>query len=430
MGLGSGELLLWPYLSANWGLGIIWGAVLGITFQFFINMEIERYTLINGESVFVGLGRRLGRLAPVWFIGATIIPWMWPGIIASSAAIVIRMAGGSEGRWLAVAMLVAIGLILTLGPVVYRTQEVIQKWLIILGVPIVFTIALVVTRWQGWLDLGAGLAGAGEGYWLLPKDLPLLSFLGAFAYAGAGGTLNLAQSYYIKEKGYGMGKYGGKITSFITGKVEEISLEGKTFVANKTNLSRFRKWWKTINIEHGLVFWGTGALSIILLSLLAYSTVYHQGGGEGLEFLFTEARVISSRLKGAGEIFLILAATMLFSTQLSVFDACSRITAENLVIIDPEKFKIKNLTKYYYGFLWTLVILGIGVIAGGFSQPLRLVTLGAALNAVSMLVYTVLLLWLNLQERRKELRPSPIRIGALVTAIAFFSYFSLMVLRG
>ena len=38
VGLGSGELILWPYLSSNFGLGIIWAAVLGITFQFFINM--------------------------------------------------------------------------------------------------------------------------------------------------------------------------------------------------------------------------------------------------------------------------------------------------------------------------------------------------------------------------------------------------------
>ena len=41
MGLGSGELIMWPYMAANYGLGIIWAAVIGITFQFFINMEIK-----------------------------------------------------------------------------------------------------------------------------------------------------------------------------------------------------------------------------------------------------------------------------------------------------------------------------------------------------------------------------------------------------
>ncbi len=59
LGLGSGELILWPYLAAHYGLGIIWGAAIGITLQFFLNMEVERYTLAKGESVFVGLAHRL-----------------------------------------------------------------------------------------------------------------------------------------------------------------------------------------------------------------------------------------------------------------------------------------------------------------------------------------------------------------------------------
>ena len=74
LGLGSGELILWPYLSANYGLGIIWGAVIGITLQFFLNMEIERYTLATGESVFVGLSRIFKKFAPLWFMLTTFIP--------------------------------------------------------------------------------------------------------------------------------------------------------------------------------------------------------------------------------------------------------------------------------------------------------------------------------------------------------------------
>ncbi len=42
LGLGSGEVILWPYLTANYGLGIAWGAILGITFQYFMNMEIKK----------------------------------------------------------------------------------------------------------------------------------------------------------------------------------------------------------------------------------------------------------------------------------------------------------------------------------------------------------------------------------------------------
>nr|MBP7821045.1 Nramp family divalent metal transporter [Candidatus Saccharibacteria bacterium] len=64
LGLGSGEVIMWPYLASNYGMGIIWGALIGITFQFFINMEIERYALARGESVFVGY-KRLFKWAPI-----------------------------------------------------------------------------------------------------------------------------------------------------------------------------------------------------------------------------------------------------------------------------------------------------------------------------------------------------------------------------
>jgi len=67
LGLGSGELVLWPYLTSNFGMGIIWAAVLGVAMQFFMNMEIERYTLARGESIFVGFAR-LWRVFPFWFI--------------------------------------------------------------------------------------------------------------------------------------------------------------------------------------------------------------------------------------------------------------------------------------------------------------------------------------------------------------------------
>ena len=84
LGMGSGEVILWPYLTANYGLGLAWAALLGITFQYFINMEIERYALVKGESVFVGLNQ-LFNWSAYWFILSTFVGFGLPGIIAASA---------------------------------------------------------------------------------------------------------------------------------------------------------------------------------------------------------------------------------------------------------------------------------------------------------------------------------------------------------
>src|SRR3989339_247007 len=101
LGLGSGEVILWPYLAANHGLGIAWGAVIGITFQYFINMEIERYALVKGESVFVGIGH-LWKFVPIWFIFSTFIGFGLPGIISASAHVVAFLVGIQDARWIAI----------------------------------------------------------------------------------------------------------------------------------------------------------------------------------------------------------------------------------------------------------------------------------------------------------------------------------------
>ncbi len=423
LGLGSGELILWPYLTANWGLGILWGAMLGISFQFFLNMEIERWALINGESVMVGMARKFGRGVAVWFILSTLIPWMWPGIIMSSATIASEIWGG-EVKIISLVMLLIIGLILTLGPVVYKTEEAIQKRLIFLGVPLILALAVGLAKMSDWQSLAEGLVGKGDGWWWLPKGLPMLSFLAAFAYSGAGGNLNLVQSHYIKEKGYGMGKYGSKIRSLLTGERERMKLEGKTFVINKINLKRFEGWWRVVNIEHGLVFWLTGLLTILMLSMLAYSTVFGGTEHQGLAFLFEEAKIIGLRtIPVVGIVFLLICFLMLFSTQLSVLSATSRIMSENLVIFNQKKFKISDLAKYYYGFLWLEIVMAGGIVMFQVAEPLLLVTISAGLNAVAMLVCAVLILWINSSELDKKLRPSRLRVGVMMIVIVFLVIF-------
>ncbi|MBI2065987.1 Nramp family divalent metal transporter [Candidatus Woesebacteria bacterium] len=426
LGFGSGELILWPYLSANFGMGIIWGALLGITFQFFINMEIERYVLVTGETVFVGLARKLKTLAPVWFIFSTLVPWMWPGIIASSATLLAHLFGIKYTPLVPIALLIFIGLVLTLGPVVYKTQEVFQRTLILLGVPFIFALAFILAKPPDWQALAEGLIGKGQGYWFLPAGISLATFLGAFAYAGAGGNLNLAQSYYVKEKGYGMGKFSGRITSILTGKEEKIRLEGVTFEPTPQNLSRFRLWWKRINIEHLLIFWATGAFSMIMLSLLSFTTVFgNPQGAEGIMFLLSEAGVIAQRtLPALGIIFLLVASAMLFSTQFSVLDATSRIMSENLAILSPKFFKIEKLPKFYYAFLWTQILAGTVIFSLGITEPLTLIVIGAALNAMAMFVYSGLILVLN-HGLERPLRPSLARNLAVVVAFLFYGIFSL-----
>jgi len=430
VGLGSGELILWPYMTSNFGLGIIWAAVIGITFQFFINMEIERYTLVTGESIFTGFKRRYGRFAPVWFIITTFVPWMWPGIIAASATVFARALGLEYSGIIGIILLIAQGILYSMGKIIYQTQETVQKLIILIGVPFVFLLALYFATVSDWITLGQGLIGEGEGFRFLPKALPFATFLGALAYAGAGGNLNLAQSMYVKEKGYGMGKYSGRITNIFKGKNEKVRLTGFSFAHTKQNQYNFKDWWKKINLEHGIVFWFTGAVTMILLSLLAYSLVYgHEGVETSINFVLLEAQVLTQNTSAIlGTVFLIIAGIMLFGTQFSVFGSNARIMSENLVLTSPKKFKIQNISKYFFIFLWIQILSGIVIFAVGFTEPLALVVTGAVLNAMSMFIYSGLVLYMNSKDLPEGTRPKLWRKLVVFAAFAFYGGFSIFVI--
>ncbi|MBI2010307.1 MAG: Nramp family divalent metal transporter [Candidatus Chisholmbacteria bacterium] len=429
LGLGSGELILWPYLTSNFGLGIIWGAVLGITFQFFMNMEIERYALVNGESIFVGFARK-ARWLPLWFLASTFFPWIWPGIIGSAAAIGGSVIGldANHSHYLAIALLIIIGLILSLGPVLYKIQEKLQMWFIILGAPAIFILAILFATPTDWGALAQGVIGRGDGYLFLPAGIPLASFLAALAYSGAGGNLNLAQSYYIREKGYGMGKFMGRITSLLTGKKETLKVSGVTFNPEGNDLSDFKKWWRLINLEHLFVFLIAGMATILLLGLLAFSTTYGLAGTEqGINFVILEAQIIGLRFfPFLGKIFLIIVSLMLFATHLSVLDATSRILAENIILLASHKFKAENLRPLFYTVLWVQIFTGIIIFLFGIREPLTLLTISAVLNAVAMFAHLGLTLWLNTTSLHESLKPSLFRRLAMATAFIFFGAFSLV----
>ena len=57
VGLSSGEFILWPFIASQVGLVFLWGAVLGVVTQFFLNMEIERYTLATGQTAVAGFNQ-------------------------------------------------------------------------------------------------------------------------------------------------------------------------------------------------------------------------------------------------------------------------------------------------------------------------------------------------------------------------------------
>lgn len=421
LALGSGELIMWPYLVSQYGLGIIWGGLVGITFQYFLNTEIMRYTLAWGESVFVGW-RRWGRLIPAWFVFSTVIPWALPGFVTASATMLNHIFPSLDIRYTAMTLILLTGLIISSGQTLYQTMSRVQTTLLCVGVPFIAILTLYMARGSDWGALLQGLIGIGDTYRWLPQGVAIGAFLGAFAYSGGGGNLNLSQSYYIKEKGMGMGKYGTGIKALLSG-TDSHRIDGNLFALSASNLSRWRRWWRLTCTEHAIVFWGIGLITILMLATLSMATAYGASSSGGLNFFFREAEMISRTTSPfVGSLFVLVGALMLFTTQLGVLESAARIIAENVLLLRHKHDQKVNASKMFYLTLWAELIFSAIFLYLGASEPRTILTLGAILNSAAMMVAFTLILLLN-RRLPQAIRPTLSRQIMLLLATSFFLYF-------
>jgi hypothetical protein len=313
--------------------------------------------------------------------------------------------------------------------VLYKTVEQLQKFIIGIFVPFFIGLTYYLAPGEDLAALAKGLFGQGivhgEPYAFFPPGIILGTFLGALAYAGAGGNLNLAQSCYVRDKGYGMGKYARGITSLMTNSTTSgFTLTGNTFPTTPENISRFQQWWKVINWEHFLVFWVLGLFTMITLALLAYSTTFGKSdNAQGIHFILMEAGAIGqATIPLIGTLFLVVTGAMLCATQLTILDATTRIITENIMLLSEGR-RSWPVAKVYYSVLWLQIVFGISVFSLGFNQPLTLIILGAIINAFSMFVYTGILLYLNNRALANQVRPTLWRNLMLVFTCVFLGSF-------
>ena len=417
VGLASGEFILYPFIASQVGLVFVWAAFVGLITQFFINMEIERYTLATGETVLTGFSR-LGRHWGVFFVLLAMLSNLWPGWATSAATLTTYLIGGSVS-WIAAGMLLAIGVILTLSPVVYRALEHTQLLKVLLVGFLVAVAAAFAIPGEVWAETPRGLVDvqmpAGQLGWAV--------LLGALAYAGAGGGQNLCQSNWIRDKGLGMGKHAPRIVSPLTGEPVAHSGTGWRFDIDEQSLSRWSRWWRLANIEQMSTFVAISFVTILFTSILAFATL---SGSEGLPrdigFLRIEGEALSTSVgPWFGRLFWFVGAFSLFAASLGIVDYTSRLAADTIRTV---YWRGGRESIIYAVVVWTMVLTGIAIIASGFSQPLVLLVTSACVAAFMMFIYSALLIVLNRRLLPAELRPAPYRVASLVWAVALFGILS------
>ena len=424
LGVGSGEYILWPYMASTVGLGFLWAAVLGVTVQYFLNMEIERYTLATGETAVAGFVR-FWKPWGVLFVLFTIVPNMWPGWGTSGVTIFTFLIGGGNPAYITVGVLIAAGIALTASPVVYQTLERAQFFKV--GLTLVFLVTAIVTaiRPSAWAELSAMVTEVGR---LPSRDvLPVSMILSGLVFAGAGGVNNLAQSNWIRDKGFGMGAYIPRIVSPITGEEVAAPATGSMLRQDPENLRRFQAWWVVANKEQLVSFWFICIFSICIFSVLAYSTLYGQPitGEANLGFILAQGRALKTTVAPwFGTFFWVFGSLSLVLVALGVIDYISRITADVIKTVYLPGNERWSESRVYFIGVWSTVAAGSIILLSGVNQPLLLLVIAACLNGMVMFVYSILLIQLNRKGLPPALRVRGLRLGMLVFATLFYGFFS------
>jgi hypothetical protein len=426
MAMGTGELILWPHLVAKHGLGILWLALVGITFQYFINQEVARHSLATGEGFFTSSARIIF-WSPIFWLLASVLLYIWPGWSSALGTILATLFGFGNyvvWAWLSLALV----LFLTFkGQVAYVMLERSLKvtvplflvLLIIISVSNLSTYDLLAT-WQGLTNFG-----------YIPKGIDLQVLLGAIVFSGAGGMLNLCVSLWYRDKKAGMGYYAGRISNPITGRPEAVSVTGYRFEESTENLKRWRGWMRYLRIDQGIIFWLLGVVALVLLSVNAYVVLSPLGiVPSGAEVAVAQAKIFSSQWGIVGEkIYLIMAYLMLFSVMWTVLDALVRIISDIIHTnsragrLEPyfrwlNKISIHHL---YYGLIVFFVLLQALLLP--FDQPLGFLVISSVLGGLTMAIYTPILIYLNNFKLPKSLRPGFITTIMMILAFSFYIYF-------
>lgn len=438
--IGSGEFLLGPAAFVRHGLSILWVTLIAIILQTIFNLELMRYTLATGESVFTGF-MRTGPSSTFWAWVYSILYFLqvgWPAWAGTAAGAIFflfekRLAVAEDaGAVYAISVVTffACVLILLVGRRIERTLEMLNWILVVVALGSFLALALLYVPAPTWFSAIAGLTGfsvaRGE-FYFIPESANFFLLGALVAYSGAGGATNLTLSNWARDKGYGMGQRAGYIPAAIGGQKVSLAHTGFTFKPDKSSMERWRGWWRIVRADQVGIFFCGAVLGMILPGLL-YVTFLP--AGTELQGLGIAAALANSIGQSVGPliagIVAFLGAWVLFKTQLDNLEAMTRSITD---ILWTGSSRIRawrggDVRAVYYGVLAIIVVWGL--IALRRAQPIILLQIGANVAGFVFIVSSLHLLYINTRLLPAELRPPLWRRAALIAMALFYSTFFLL----
>ena len=429
---GSGELIWWPYLIAKYGLTFLWMLIPACLLQYPLNVEIGRYTLLTGETIFRGFFRVSRGLGALLWILMT-VSFLWFGAFASAGgtamAALTQFPGGFSvrGRTLfwAYATIAVFVTAIALSGVVYRLIERCMKLVAlvtVVGLLWACSQSEVTAALPSFARALFGPPGPMVRGWDLHDTTKLLT---AITFAGLGGFWILLYSYWLRDKGCGMAVHGGRITGLVTGTEEPAGVDGSLIDASPQSAAEWSRWRRFLSVDVLIGILGNLATTL-MTCLLAYALLYPRGLlPEDYEIAVVQSAFFEVSWGPFGRVlFLIVAAAFLTDTWLATADGVSRMQAD-IIFTQFPRARRRSLRWWYYVMLAVLTVITCLTMLLDAPGPLILLT--AVIGFAGTVIFPPALYALNFRCLAPALPAwaQPRRRDALWLGISFVVYLVL-----
>jgi hypothetical protein len=422
LGVGLGETYLWPRLVIVFGPEIRWLFLIGVCVQTVVMLEMARYAMATGESIFFGAARIFQPLMWLFFVTAIAV-YIWPGHLSTGAE-AFETLTGIPWQLSASLGLIIIGLMFTVVKVVYNIVEGVLAFLV--GVLVIGSaiVAAFVGNLNDLADVIVGLfrfdtgipAAAGTAAWF-----PLI--VGAIAFAGPSGMQQMWYTLWLRDKGAGMGAHMPRVRGLLhAGEEETMPSSGSMFdVDDPDEWRKWKAWQKWVRVDAVLLFFGITMLVTIIFTVMAMHAAEVNPeareqllAGEREDALSAMRDAFADTAAVLGTLFFVFIAIVGWKASVGLFDAFARGQSDMTFYFVPgaKKFKMSYL---YAGFLWFVITFGIVIILfGPVDGPGAILNVLAFMSTFVMGAYCLTLAAVNRRNLPKKLRPNWVTTSVLV----------------
>jgi hypothetical protein len=413
LGVGMGESYMWPRLVLLFGPEIRWLFLIGVTLQAIVLLEMARYAMATGESIFTGAARVFKPIMWFFFTIAILI-YIWPGHLSAGAS-AFEAVTGVPWQVAAIIGMLLVGTVFTLAKFIYNLLESVLS--ILIGTLVLGT-AVIASLVGSWSDLASTITGMFAFGYLPEEALTAAWFpvvVGAIAFAGPSGMQQMWYTLHLRDKGAGMGAHIPKLRGLRHSGDEEI-MPSRGFMFDTDDADEMRKWkgWRRwVTFDALLLFWGITMLVTISFTVIAQVAARQspdvvnllRDGEREAALAAMSSSIASVGVPALGSVFMGFIALIGLNATLGLFDSFSRGQSDMTYHFVPgaKRFRMAHL---YAGFLWGVILFGIVILLWGPADgPAAILDVLAFLSAFAMGAYCVVLLLVNNRLLPKPIRP-------------------------